>query len=142
MSDLLQAPVRNMRVDMPRTAVWVDGLRARHGVAPVNAQIKAGMGSNGEVGVAGLFYAAEGGHTVGTATPAQAAWISEMVAGVQRHADDAKAECSRNMRARARLGRLAVSADMPLCGCVALVWGEVGESKVVQSSAVQNNQGV
>ena len=56
---------RNLREAMPMTAEWVDRQRATFGAAHVNDCIKRAV-----AGEAGLFYAMEGGHVLGTPWPA------------------------------------------------------------------------
>lgn len=54
----------DLRKDMPETAAWVDQRRAAWGKQFVNDCIRRALG-----GEAGLFYALEGGHVLGTPFP-------------------------------------------------------------------------
>lgn len=55
----------DMRLQMPETLKWVEARRLEFGKAHVNDCIKRAM-----AGEAGLFYALERGHVVGTPFPA------------------------------------------------------------------------
>lgn len=59
-----QPKAASLRDTMPKTAEWVDRMRAQHGAAFVNEQIRRAM--NGEPG---RFYAIEGGQVLGTPFP-------------------------------------------------------------------------
>lgn len=54
----------SLRQTMPKTAEWVDRMRAEHGAAWVNEQIRSAL-----AGVPGRFFALEGGRTLGTPFP-------------------------------------------------------------------------
>ena len=67
----------DMRQSMPKTAEWVNRMRAERGAAFVNGCIKAAM-----AGVPGRFYAIENGYVLGTpfaATEPMAAWQNHAV---------------------------------------------------------------
>ena len=51
---------KNMRLDMPATAAFIDSLREAFGADMINGQIRKGI--NGEP----TFYASENGHMLGT----------------------------------------------------------------------------
>jgi hypothetical protein len=61
---LTQATTPSMRDSMPRTAEWVDRMRAEHGRAYVNEQIRLAL-----AGEPGHFYAIERGQVLGTPFP-------------------------------------------------------------------------
>lgn len=54
----------SLRQTMPKTAEWVDRMRAAHGTAWVNEQVRQAL-----AGIEGHFYAIEGGRTLGTPFP-------------------------------------------------------------------------
>lgn len=58
------API-DMRSRMPKTTEWVEARRLEFGKVHVNDCVRRAM-----AGEAGLFYALEGGHVVGTPFPA------------------------------------------------------------------------
>lgn len=61
---MTQQKTASLRDSMPRTAEWVDRMRAEHGPAFVNEQIRLALS-----GVPGHFYAIESGRTLGTPFP-------------------------------------------------------------------------
>lgn len=54
----------SLRDAMPKTAEFIDALRAAFGAEEINAAIKKGVG-----GIPGKFYATENGQEVGTPFP-------------------------------------------------------------------------
>jgi hypothetical protein len=55
--------VKSLREDMPTVAAWVDDLRAAFGADYMNGAIRAGLRGGR------TFWAAEGGHEIGTRPP-------------------------------------------------------------------------
>lgn len=53
----------NLRAEMPKTAAFIDDMRAVFGRQGIDAQIRKGMS-----GLPGHFYASENGHEVGAAS--------------------------------------------------------------------------
>lgn len=61
---MTQTRPASLRDSMPKTAEWVDRMRAQLGVTHVNEQIRLAL-----KGEPGHFYAIEGGHVLGTPFP-------------------------------------------------------------------------
>lgn len=61
---MTQPKTESLREAMPKTAEWLDRMRAEYGKPFVNEQIRQAL-----KGVPGRFYAIEGGRTLGTPFP-------------------------------------------------------------------------